>query len=375
MDATPYLNSIVSIRNKSEALTWKTLSIDKIIAKYSNTKTPIYKLVIDDKSISRNNDLYVKFNCISCNIQQEITLNLFMRKVNNNGKYCRSCVNSSEEKASNQSLFMKNNSKKIICGEYVKEAVQKKSEQSLEDHLKLSDHDWKNEDDEFHHNYFLTHLTVDEFNKIKNKITGINNKKITDLSQWSYEPIYRIWNQTRYTPMLINKDIQCVEKPYYITFNCENCDNEFCHRDLEIVKNKLKIYCKDCSFTNKTFRIRTMDLKNGDKIRWQSIPEKRFIEWCQDNNINIKNGPKIPYVFNDIKRTYIVDFELPNIKYLIEIKDNHCWYKNQVKTGKQPEKEKCAIEWSTNNNYEYKIVFPKMLQRIKEEILAKSCKI
>lgn len=375
MDVSPYLNSIVSLRNKTEAIIWKTLIIDKIAVKYSNTNKPIYKLVIDNKPISRNNDIYAKFNCITCGIQQEITLNLFMRKVNNNGKYCKACVNKSEEKASKHSLFMKDNSKQIINGTYIKEPLQKKADISLKEHIELSHNDWKDEDDEFKHNYFINHLTIDEFNNIKNKITGINHKKIIDLSQWTYEPVYRIWNQTKYTPMLINNDMKCVEKPYYITFNCENCDNEFCHRDLEIIKNKMKIYCKDCSFTNKIFRIRTMILNNGDKIKWQSIPEKRFIEWCQDNNINIKNGPKIPYIFNDINRIYNVDFELPNIKYLIEIKDNHHWYKTQVESGKQPEKEKCAINWSKEKNYKYVIVFPKTLQRIKEEILAMSCKI
>ena len=57
-----YLNSIISIRKKDDinCIQFNKLSIESIIAKYSNTKQPINKLVIDDTPISRNNNLIVK---------------------------------------------------------------------------------------------------------------------------------------------------------------------------------------------------------------------------------------------------------------------------------------------------------------------------
>jgi DNA-directed RNA polymerase subunit RPC12/RpoP len=372
-----YLTNIVSIRDKSHTtcIKWESLEIKKIITKYSNTNTPIYKLVIDGKPISRNNSLLVKYKCFTCSVEQEITLNLYTRKINNGGKNCISCVNKMPEKAGAQSNFMKNNSSKIIKGEYLKIDKVKPKAVPLIDHLNISREHWNDEDDDFKMNYFMKHLTVDDFERIKHLIQDINNSKIIDLTNWQYEPTYRIWNQTRYTPMLVNKAENVVEKPYYIKFVCENCGEHFTHRDLEIVKNKIKIFCKDCSFTNKTFKLRSMTLKDGTNILWQSLQERRFIEWCESNKIAIKNGPHLPYIFNGVQRTYRVDFELPVLKELVEIKDNHCWYKEQVQSGKQSMKEASANKWCIDNNYKYNILFPKNIQEFKNRIHDISCKI
>jgi hypothetical protein len=372
-----YVSRIISIRDKSlnSYIKWETLQIEKITSKYSNTNKPIYKLIINGKAISRNNTLVVKYKCSTCDVHQEITLNLYMRKVNNNGRNCTACVNKNSEKSGAQSMFMKENAKKIIIGEYSKIEKVKLKQQSLSDHLELSKQEWGKEDDEFKEFYFTKHLTVEDFDRIKNKIKDVNHEKITDLTNWRYEPVYRIWNQTRYTPMLVNDAMNVVEKPYYITFACENCGEHFCHRDLEIVKNKIKIFCMDCSFTNKTFRIRSHTLKNGTSILWQSQQERKFIDWCEDNNIVVKNGPKLPYVFSGIEREYRIDFELPNIKMLVEIKDNHCWFKQQVESGKQHAKEEAAKKWCIENSYNYNIVFPKTLQEFKNKVIGISCKI
>jgi hypothetical protein len=366
-----YIQSIVSIRDKKTQtnLSWKLLSIEKVFAKFSNTKTPIYKLIIDNKAISRNNSLVVKYKCLTCEVQQEISLNLFMRKVNQEGSRCVSCRNLEDGKREKQSLFMKENASNIIAGEYEKKEKKKLKELSLENHLQKSQEDWEIEDDDFKDSFFHIHLTGEDFKRIRSKIINIGNGKVCDLSGWSYEPCYRVFNQTKYTPMLVNMNANQVEKPLYISFICENCDCKFTHRDLETVKNKIKIFCKDCSFTNKTFRIRKMLLKNGESICWQSIFEKRFIEWCDSNNIAIKNGPNISYFFQEKRRTYRVDFELPQHRQLVEIKDNHCWHKEQVENGKFSAKEKSAIEWAKENGYTYQVVFPKTLADFKKQLL------
>jgi hypothetical protein len=375
IDTQVYLNSIQTIRDKcnNDDVLPTTYTIDHIASKFSNTKQPIYKLVINGKEISRNNTYIVCYTCITCNIQQEVSLNLFMRKVNRGGVNCTSCVNKNEEKCNAQSTFMKSNAKQIIKGEYSK--PRKVSSLSLSEHMTMSRNSWEDEDDDFRDSYFNAHLTFDEFERIKGQIKGINNKKITSLVSWVYEPIYKIHNQTKYTPMLVNVGENVVEKPYYITFDCESCGCEYTHRDLETVKNKIKMLCRDCTLTNKTFRVRKLNLKSGKSIVWQSTPEKRFILWCEDNNITIQNGPKLPYTFRDALRDYRVDFELPELKMLIEIKDNHCWHKSQVESGKHGAKVKAAEDWCKLNGYNYTIVFPTNLATTKATIIAKSCKI
>jgi len=376
MEVDSHFKTIKSIRNKTTntLISLSSCSFQKLVAKYSNTKEPIVKLVIDSKPISRNNDLLVSFICQTCKLTREITLNLFMRRVSKNTVRCHYCVNKDTDKCESQSKFMKDNISAIIKGDYIKLVEKKVSEKSLDEFIEYSIKEWNNEDVEFINHYNLNHLSQEEFNRILPKIKGVGNGKIVNLTDWSYIPNYRVFNQTRYTPMLIDKVKNIIEKPHYITFECENCENLFTHRDLEIVKNKLKIFCQTCTLTNKTFRLRSYTTKNGIKLLWQSIPEKRFIEWCEEHSIEVKNGPIIQYNFQDIAHKYRVDFELPILKKLIEIKDNHCWHKQQLASGKFGAKEEAAKDWCVSNGYTFTVVFPKTLQELKDSIL-KSCKI
>jgi hypothetical protein len=364
-----YFSNIIQIRDKkTNTLVLKDrCSIQKITSLYSNTKEPIFKLVIDNTPISRNNSYTIKYKCQTCYAEKEITLNLFMRKVNKETNRCEVCKNKDEEKCKKQSEFMKQNVSSILSGNYNKITVKVK-ENTLEQHLEKSLKDWEDQEEEFKEKYYLYHLTKDDFERIKTKIISINNNKYCDLNEWNYFPTYRIYNQTRFTPMLINKNNNCSEKPLYLKFKCDNCDNEFVHRDLEVIKNHYKLLCQCCSLTNKKFILRKKTLKNGEKIMWQSVPERRFIEWCEDNSISIQNGPKIMYNFKEKQHVYRVDFELPNNKLLIEIKDNHCWHKEQVESGKFQAKELAAKEWCKNNNYTYHVIFPKNLQKLKDSI-------
>lgn len=366
-----YIQSIVAIHDIScqKEVKWTKLGIQDMIAKYSNTKKPIYKLVLDDKPISRNNNLLVTYKCITCTSINQISLNLFMRKVNREGCCCVVCRNLEESKRLKQSQFMKENATKVLSGEYIKKAIVKPKTMSLNDHLEYSYAEWANEDDDFRDDYFHHHLTQDDFERIRSRIKGIGNNKITDLSGWSYEPCYKVFNQTKYTPMMIQRNTEVVEKPLYISFACENCECIFIHRDLEVIKNKIKIFCKECSFTNKIFALRRHKMTNGESIYWQSIPEKRFIEWCEENSIPIKNGPRISYEFDNKQRTYRVDFELPTKKMLIEIKDNHCWHKQQVANGKFAAKEQAALDWASQNGYIYTVVFPKTMADLKIKLM------
>jgi hypothetical protein len=370
MESIYFLN-IVYIRNKdtNEIISKDRCSIQKITSMYSNTKEPIFKIVIDSIPISRNNKLCVKYNCNTCKIQQEITLNLYIRKVNKNISRCDACKNKSEIKCKNQSEFMKNNIADIVSKIYVKKYTTVIKKATLDEYIQKSLDDWEKEEYEFKEQYFLCHLSIEDFERIRSKIISINNGKFNNISDWDYFPTYRIYNQTRYTPMLIHKTDKCVEKPLYITFSCDNCSSLFIHRDIEIIKNHHKLHCQECSLTNRIYKIRKYQCKDKSIIMWQSIPERRFIEWCEEHNIIIKNGPRIEYNHNDKIHIYKVDFELPEHNSIIEIKDNHCWHKQQVESGKFGAKESAAKNWCIEHNYVYNLIFPKTLQKFKDSIL------
>ena len=43
--------------------------------------------------------------------------------------------------------------------------------------------------------------------------------------------------------------------------------------------------------------------------------KKKFIDLCKKSNIDIVNGLKIDYIFNNKNKTYITDFYLPSGKF------------------------------------------------------------
>lgn len=365
---------MIHVRDKktNELVIKDRCSIQKITSIYSNTKEPIFKLIIDKTAISRNNTYTVKYKCQTCTTEQEITLNLYMRKVNREITGCDACKNREMTKCNTHREFMKQNATALLSGSYIKEETVKVKTFTVNKHLDKSLVDWEQEDEDFKEKYFMYHLTQSDFERFRTKIVSINNDKFRNISEWDYFPTYRIYNQSRYTPMLVHKTDKTIEKPLYLKFKCDNCDDIFIHRDMEIIKNQYKLLCKNCSFTNKIFCLRKYTCKNGTTLMWQSIPERRFIDWCEDHHIIIKNGPNIEYTFNGHAHIYRVDFELPQYNILIEMKDNHCWHKQQVESGKFGAKETAANEWCTKHNYTYHVVFPKTLQKMKDSILEKT---
>ena len=111
--------------------------------------------------------------------------------------------------------------------------------------------------------------------------------------------------------------------------------------------------CSSCTLCNKTYKIRTTKNCVNDILLYQSKLELNFINWCNNNAIIVKNGPTI----QAIERKYKVDFMIKDL--LIEIKDNHIWYKNDVKSGKNDAKIDAVKEEIRKGNYkEYYLITP-----------------
>ena len=351
-----YIHNISRIydKKKEETSSLQNICVNKLVNKYSSTKVPIYKLVIDGKEISRNNNLVITYKCLNCNINNQITLNLFMRKINKNILCCNLCKNLMEEKRNKQSREMVNN--KFASQNYVKEK-KVKQEIKLENIHMESLKKWEEMDEDFQNTYLLKHLSEEEFERIRYKIISVNNDKIKDLSKYKYVFNFKSNNQTIFNPQLVNFEENLLEKPVNIKFQCENCDNHFISRDLYSQKNKYKILCKDCSFCNKTFKIRNMKNILNEKVIYQSQFEKKFITYCNENNIVIRNGDTIEYEWKDKKLKYKIDFKIPDKKLLIELKDKHIWYTREKLNGKQDSKIEAAKKYAVDIDYRYEFVF------------------
>lgn len=351
MNVQPYIDAICATRNKTTNADLSHIPRSIQIHTYtSKTNVPVPRFLLDNTVIPRHNDIVVGYVCLNCGVQNEVTLNLYLRKVVKQTRCCNACR-----------------------GSLPKIPVVEWKDKPLGQRLEESEQDFLAEDADFKTLYFLTHLTKDEFQRIRTKLKSVGQGKLTDLSMWEYIPYYRIWNQTKYTPMLVHRQNNQIEKPAYVQWVCDECEQEFINRDLEVQKNRLRILCADCGFCNRTFKVRSMITLWG-KIQYQSVQEKRWIEWCVDANIPIENGPRISYSFAGKDHIYKVDFQIPSLKRLVEIQDNHMWHKqhvaSDVRTHKS-KKEEAVQKWCAEHGWQYDMVFPKTLSKWKEEILVR----
>jgi hypothetical protein len=94
------------------------------------------------------------------------------------------------------------------------------------------------------------------------------------------------------------------------------------------------------SYGHSKFKYNKYITKSNKTVLYQSSLELKFIKYCENKKIELENGPKVKYFFNNANRTYTIDFQTAN--YLIEIKGDHHWYKEGLKSGKIEAKSSAA---------------------------------
>lgn len=367
-------------------------NISSIAHKYSNTKVPLYRFFynenkdwkngfIEENIITRNNYYFVTHKCINCDAVHCVALNNILRKINNNIVNCIICKEHEEDKKQkhNRSLEIhyynkKNNIEKPVI---IKKTLLEKLN---EDKLKFDEYDT-----DFKDNYYRRNMDNDEFNYIRNKIISIQNRKFIISDDFIYYPEVSISNQTRFCSYLYSLERNNLEKIINIEFQCEICCNVFISKDLSIHKNQIKVLCKDCKFTNSIYKLRTYNNLRNESIIYQSKFELKFIRYCNTNKVNIINGPNIPYynILTNKNSIYKVDFAIPKLNLLIEIKDNHHWhqlYNNRSRFDLTASKWNSKVngvnnfinEKKTYNNViytKYIIIFPKNYIKECEKII------
>lgn len=210
---------------------------------------------------------------------------------------------------------------------------------------------FENESPEFKENYFKRNLTPEEFNRAKPYIYSINgvvleNKKVEFIIADSCN------NGKRYSQSVVIDGIK--HKLTDVCLKCPLCGQIFhITRQLKerVISNNFD--CKECYLVNNTFKVR----KYSDSLTYQSKPELTFIEMCKANGIEITNGDKVEYVFDGKKHKYSIDFYLPQKRMQVEIKGDHVWHKNQIKSGKWKAKETAAIEYCKSKNQKFVLLF------------------
>lgn len=328
-----------------------------------------YHLFINNKKYinKKNNIFYIKFRCVSCNsIVENNVYKRFINRINNNNIiYCKHCTqkfNIDMKKYRSENLKNKplgTKYKKI--NNVIFNPLLYFRELSLEDKelywkRNFKYYEWKN---------FIKTFNIIKVNNIK-----IENIKFIPISKTNNQ--YKISNKLFY-----NNNIITIKN---LISKCELCNNEYkikFDKSAYLCNHKKNNLCRDCvlkyKFQNKKFPVRITKNINNDNIIYMSKYEKNFIDFCNMNNINIINGPKIEYIWNNKKRFYFLDFYIPKLKTIIELKDMHIWHKNEIKNNKWYEKEKSIYSLINENNLynEYILLFKKDFNNIFKNNLIK----
>lgn len=352
------MNSITRVFEKHTGKEYNTmsLSVKKTVHQYSNTKTPIYRLYFEDQIIINKNSFAVEYKCVYCQSSSIVSLNNIKRKINKGMKRCIHCIET-DEKIQRQKHFGED----LRQGKIKTKAQTPKQNLTISEKLKESEIEFENEDDDFKDLYFRKHLTISDFERIRTHIISIQNGVITEdyFKKLVYYPVTRIYNQTKYSPYMYDETKDILIKINYITYKCDSCQSSFTNRDLFVQKNKLKILCQDCHFCNRSFSIRHIKNAFGESLHYQSKYELKFVKYCNDNRIRVVNGPKIQYIWNNVSRNYIVDFFIPELNLLVELKDMHHWHMENIKNGKWKLKEQAAKEYCEKNNMTFRLIYSK----------------
>jgi hypothetical protein len=349
----------ISDENKN-AIEIHEIKLEFSCNKYSSKKNSIYHITLNGKHLSKKSTYGIKYKCLTCEGIHVVGVTQFIRKVNKCSYRCYLCCNRDEEKRMQHSKFLKT-------------YVPQNNIQDTKTLLQLKQESviiFEECDDDFKEGYFRYHLTVDDYIRISKNLVSLQNGKhmVQNLEFW---PIFKTNNQMLFSSVFYDKQNDMIVKAHQPIFKCQNCQNEWRAKTIEKFKNCYKILCHDCSLCNKTFKIRNTKNNVNQIVLYQSRLELKFIEWCNNTNLTVLNGPVLNYMFNDKERKYKVDFQIADI--LIEIKDDHVWHKNEISSGKWQLKENAAKQEIEKGVYkEYFIITPKnwvySLNKIKQKL-------
>jgi hypothetical protein len=355
------VDSIIEIYDENHNLfEIKSIKLEFSCNKYSSKKNSIYHITLNDNALSKKSKYLIKYKCITCDNVHLVRVTQFLRKLNKCSYRCNLCCNKDEVKRQEHRDFFKNPQEKVI------EQKPKTLIEIKEESIKL----FKEYDDDFQDIYFKTHLTESDYKRISRCLISLENGKHIVGENLEFWPIFKTNNQMLFSSVFYDRQNDMIIRANQPILKCENCENVWRAKLLERFKNCYKILCNDCTLCNNTFKIRRTKNNINELIMYQSKLELKFIKWCNNTNITITNGPKIPYQFGKL-RSYRVDFRINDI--LIEIKDNHIWHKQQVESGQWKAKEDAVYEEIKKGSYkDYYLITPHnwmyYINKIKETI-------
>lgn len=293
------------------------------VSKVCISSSPIWRFVIDGCPVSKNNTYMIEYRCFTCDRVNICSLNNVVKKIAKGNRKCPSC-------SGGCSVIEKIDKSKIAFSEL---------------------------DQDLQNSYFLKYLTLDEFSIIRGKIISIQNDKFTDTSVFEYIETYQIHDdKASFQPMLYDNARDVIERPINIRFQCENCLDTFICLELFKQKNKSRILCNDCKCKH-LVQINTVKNVLGDAVKCRSKFELKFVKWCNENNIEVINGPILCYnadgIAAEVPLPFRVAFYLKKYNLLLDLEEN---VKRFSYSNKKNKLRKEAIHAYCNNEKQYTVI-------------------
>jgi hypothetical protein len=317
------LDTVIQLKNKKDnsiiPIIKKEISFE--CSKYSSTKDNIMHVFINDIKLKKTSEYIIVYKCLHCESINPVSPTQFLRKIRQSKAQCYQC-----------NILKLNNSGFDKSVKTDRDQKKEPSKKSLKDVYDESIKEFEDYPDIYKNSYLLSHLTSDDYNRIKSKIVSFGNGKYIDIINYEYWPIYKVGNAMRFSSVMYDSINDIIFKAHQPIIKCDNCEKNWRCKSLESFKQSYKLLCSDCKLCNRTFKLRPMKNINNKIIMYISKLELKFIIWCNSNNIIVNNGPSVEYIFNEKMHKYRVDFQINEL--LIEIKDFHIMHKNQVESGK-----------------------------------------
>lgn len=213
-------------------------------------------------------------------------------------------------------------------------------------------------DEEFKKEYFRHHHTVEEFHRLQGKIVSFHHDKfVYDKDRFDYFPCVGVQNGAKFAPFVYDKQRDILEKMAYIRYLCDNCGVCFENKELHQQKNKYKVLCKECCFTNNTVKLKTDLNYLGQNIVYKTKFDLKFIRYCNKHGVVIENGPDVTYTTPEgIEKMFKITFQVPHKDMWVEFKSQKFWHdRHAIEKGI---KEQTLFAHAEKAGKKYMIVYP-----------------
>jgi len=322
MDTTQIEEVLAIIKGFSHKKSGETVSIDSLdlqAFKEKKNSPPIWRIVLNEQPLKRNNPYKISYSCPKCDVFVTMNFEIFARKINQVSAYVSdSCQEKMVlERLQCQSCYGKTKVEEIRETRYVSNGELVKVSRELFDKMD-SDFQWR---------YWLHYPTVEEFDGLRARI--LNGEKLR-LGECVYCPMVQVQGGRLFEPRLYyGKDDQLLPVPQLI-FSCDGCRNPFPLNTLHQLKGCRYVctYCKKMGLV--VPKLQTADNIVNQKVVYRSHTGLKFIRGCNKRELVVEEGPVISYEYGGDVLRYRVAFSVPKLRLLVlEVDDNNYWVVEQ----------------------------------------------